>query len=626
MNTAPTQALPKLGLIAILACFTLLPNLGVAQKVDKIEPSFWWADMKSPKLQVMLYGEKIGHLMPEISYEGVKVEKSIRVKNSNYLFIDLDIEGAKPGKFDIVLKDGEKTALTQAYELRARKPNSAMREGFNSSDVMYLITPDRFANGDPSNDAVAGLSDQPNREHPGGRHGGDLQGLLDNLDYFEDMGITTLWVNPVLENNQPIYSYHGYSTTDYYKVDARYGSNELYKKLVDEAGKRGIKCIMDMIVNHCGSEHWWMKDLPMDDWINFQNEPYQQTNHRREALQDPYAAPSDRKLHNDGWFVETMPDLNQNNELMATYLIQNSIWWIEYLGLAGIRMDTYSYPDKYYMTEWTRRVMEEYPNFNVVGEEWSENPAIVAHWQKGKVNHDGYVSYLRSLMDFPMQKAISEAMNDEENHWNKGLIKMYHGLANDFLYPEPNELVVFLDNHDMSRFYTQVGEDPALLKMGLAYILTTRGIPQIYYGTEILLSNPGTEDHGIIRSDFPGGWKGDKVNAFTGKGLSEDAKDVQSYLKTLMNWRKGKTVISQGELTHFAPENGHYVYFRYNKDKTVMVVLNKNKEASQLKLGRFHRYLKQAKAGKNVADGKVYDLKGESITVPAKSALILELE
>lgn len=597
-----------------------------AQSLSRVEPTNWWAGMKNSKLQLLLYGEDIGHLMPSIDYEGVVVKRSIRVKNPNYLFVDLDLSGAKAGTFEIILKEGQKEVLSYSYELMQREAWSASREGFNSSDVMYLVTPDRFANGDEDNDGVKGLTEQPNRSKVGGRHGGDVQGLINQLDYVNDMGFTALWINPILENNQSEYSYHGYSTTDYYKVDARYGSNELYKKLVSEAKKKGIKSIMDMIVNHCGSEHWWMKDLPTDDWVNYQGEEFQQSNHRRQALQDPYAATEDARRHNDGWFVRSMPDLNQNNPLMAQYLIQNSIWWVEYAGLTGIRMDTYSYPDKHFMTEWTRRMMEEYPNLNIVGEEWSDNPVIVSYWQQGKRNKDGYVSYLPSLMDFPLQSVLSQSMKEKESPYAGGLIKLYRMLANDVLYPDPNNLVVFMDNHDMSRFYTQMDEDAALLKLGMAYLLTTRGIPQLYYGTEILMSNKGTEDHGVIRSDFPGGWKGDKVNAFTGKGLSAEAKDMQQYTKKILHWRKGNTVISQGSLVHYAPENGVYAYFRAYQGKTVMVVLNKNEKETALSLDRFADNLAGVAEGHNIIDGKDYRMDKEALSLPAKSAMILELK
>ena len=352
------------------------------------------------------------------------------------------------------------------------------------------------------------------------------------------MGFTAIWLNPVLENDMPDYSYHGYAATDFYKVDQRFGSNEEYRALIAKAKDKGIKIIMDMILNHCGSEHWFVKDMPTDDWVNFGGE-YVNTSHRRNTVQDIHASEYDKRMFSDGWFVKTMPDLNQRNPLLATYLIQNTIWWIEYSGLSGIRMDTYPYPDKDFMTDWTCAIRAEYPNFNTVGEEWVNNPAIVSYWQEGKDNHDDYTSCLPSLMDFPIQYALAQALVQEEKQYGSGLIELYKMLSQDFLYADPYSLVVFPDNHDMDRFFTQVNEDLDLFKMGIAYILTLRGTPQLYYGTEILMDNEGAPgDHGIIRTDFPGGWKGDEVNGFTGKGLSEQQKEAKAYIKKLLNWRK----------------------------------------------------------------------------------------
>jgi glycosidase len=611
-----------LALIALL----FLGNLAVfaKYKIDHLEPAFWWTGMKNKNLQLLVHGENIADLKPELNYSGVSIEKVTRVPNPNYLFVDLRInDEAAPGSFDILFQRGKKTVLKYNYQLLEREKGSAERAGFNTSDVMYLITPDRFANGNQGNDNVAGLKEQANRNNRDGRHGGDIQGIIDHLDYLVDMGFTSIWVNPVLENDQPQYSYHGYSTTDFYKTDARFGSNEEYRKLSQLAKQKGIGLIMDMILNHCGSEHWWMKDLPSKDWINYGGK-FVPTSHKRSAVQDKYASKEDLKKFADGWFVETMPDLNQRNEFLATYLIQNSIWWVEYAGLSGIRMDTYPYPDAAFMSEWTRRVMEEYPNFNIVGEEWSTNPVIVSYWQKGKVNHDGYVSYLPSLMDFPLQDAMSKGLVDEET-WGTGLIKLYEMLVNDILYADPNNLVIFPDNHDMSRIYSQLNEDFDLYKMAMTYVLTMRGIPQIYYGTEVLMSNPEGPAHGSIRSDFPGGWDGDAVNAFTGAGLSKKQKEAQSYLKTLLNWRKNKSVIHHGQLMHYAPENGVYSYFRYNKEEKVMVIFNKNKEKVELSTARFHEMLQDASEVKDVISGKSYPL-SQTIEIPARSGLVLEIK
>lgn len=612
-------------LVISLLSILLFANLGFSAKykIDHLEPSFWWAGMQNPNLQLLVHGNNISDLKPELNYEGVTIEKVSRLENSNYLFIDLHIEKeVKAGSFDILFKKGKRTELKYSYQLKARREGAANRVSFTPADVMYLITPDRFVNGNTKNDNVNGQLEQANRSNSNGRHGGDIQGMINSLDYISDMGFTAIWVNPLLENNQAEYSYHGYSTTDYYQIDPRYGSNEEYQKLSRLAKEKGIGLIMDVILNHCGSEHWWMKDLPSKDWINNKGE-FTSCSHKRTTVQDKYASKADLKQFADAWFVKTMPDLNQRNEFMSTYLIQNAIWWIEYADLYGIRVDTYPYSDAGFLTEWSKSILNEYPNFNIVGEEWSTNPAIVSYWQKGKVNHDGYLSYLPSLMDFPLQNALVEALTKKET-WGTGWIKLYEMLANDFLYADPGNLVIFPDNHDMARIFDQVNRDYALYKMAIAYTLTTRGIPQIYYGTEILAKSDAGGDHGLLRSDFPGGWEGDKVNAFTGKGLSEQEKEAQLFTKKLLNWRKNNETIHKGKVMHYAPLDGVYSYFRYTEKGMVMVILNKNTQPIQLQTQRFHEVL----AGKTVAKDIVLDhsfkLK-EFIEVPAQSALILEI-
>ncbi|WP_423129956.1 glycoside hydrolase family 13 protein [Gaoshiqia sp. Z1-71] len=609
----------------ISLCILVIQTSGLfAIGIDRVEPMFWWAGMKNPNLQLMIHGENIAGTNVELAYPGVTLQAVTRVENPNYLFIDLKIsEKARPGSFTISFSSKKKTEARYVYELKAREDGSAGRQGFNSSDVIYLITPDRFANGNPANDEMPGMKEKPNREDKDGRHGGDLRGIINSLDYLQDLGFTAVWLNPVLENNMTRTSYHGYSTTDFYRVDPRYGSNDEYRELSDELKKRGMKLIMDMIFNHCGSEHWWMDDLPMADWINHYPE-YKITSHRRTVNQDPYAAETDKQDMADGWFVPTMPDLNQRNPFMANYLIQNSIWWIESIGLEGIRQDTWPYPDKEMMAAWTKQVLDEYPNFNIVGEEWSLNPATVSYWQKGKLNADGYRCFLPGLMDFPLQHAAGQALKNEES-WDKGLQELYDALSNDFLYPDAGNLVVFPDNHDMLRFFTQVNEDKDLLKMALAYFLTIRGIPQIFYGTEILMSSPEPKDDGLIRSDFPGGWDGDRVNAFTGEGLSAGQKDMQHYLRTIQSWRKNKEVIHSGKLMHFVPQDGIYVYFRYNNDDAVMVVLNKNRETKNLSTERFAEVMKGYINGTEIISAsRINDL--TMITVPARSAMIIQLK
>jgi glycosidase len=494
-------------MITVLLLVTSIPALSSASAIDRVEPPFWWTGFRETQLQLLVYGEGISALKPSLSYPGVTLERVQTVDSPNYLFLYLDISAdASPGSFDIRF-EGEGVELSHSYTLKAKNPDPAWAEGFDSSDAIYLITPDRFANGDPENDDIENMGDPVDREDINGRHGGDIRGITQHLDYVADLGFTAIWLNPLLENRMPEFSYHGYSTTDFYRVDPRYGSNEEYREMVARAREQGLGVIMDMIVNHIGSEHWWMDDLPTGDWLNFQGAP-RMTSHEHIAEQDPHASQWDYRRYSDGWFVESMPDLNQRNQLLADYLTQNALWWIEYLGLAGIRMDTYPYPDKHYMSEWTRRVMHEYSDFNVVGEEWTDNSPAVAYWQRGKVNQDGYVSYLPSLMDFPLQNALRWGLVTEEDSKMEdlrpgGLLMLYRALANDFVYPSPGDLVVFPDNHDMSRIFTQLGGDYDLFRMAIAHTLVVRGVPQIYYGTEILMANPETDDHGLIRSDFP---------------------------------------------------------------------------------------------------------------------------
>lgn len=602
-----------------------LTGLLAEAQVHRVEPPNWWAGMQHPALQLMVYGDHIADSRVHLTYPGVSLVSVESVENPNYLFINLQIdEDTRPGTFTIEFTDSDGAASTYAYQLKERNPGSAEREGFNNSDVMYLLMPDRFANGDPGNDIVPGMrEDIVDRTDKTGLHGGDLRGIIDHLDYIHEMGFTAVWFNPFLENNMDRTSYHGYSTTDFYKVDPRYGSNEQFRELTSIAAEMDIKIIMDMIFNHIGSRHWWMEDLPTGDWINGYPD-FTISSHVRTVNQDRYASEYDRKRMVDGWFVPSMPDLNQRNKFLANYLIQNSIWWIEYAGLAGIRMDTYPYPDKEMMAEWNKRVLKEYPDFNIVGEEWSLNPGLVSYWQKGQTNHDGYDGEIPSMMDFPLQSALSESLTEEEG-WNTGWKKLYDALANDFLYPDPNNLVIFPDNHDMPRFFMQVGMDTDLYKLGIIYILTTRGIPQIFYGSEVLMTHEESNHHGHIRKDFPGGWAGDDVNAFTGQGLTEDQQEIQEFFRKLLNWRKQHVVIHTGRLIHYVPENGVYVYGRYNDQNRVMVLLNKTGEKARLDPVRFRELIGQSTSGTDVITGAEVDLTGK-IIVPAKTGLVLELK
>ncbi|WP_273275314.1 glycoside hydrolase family 13 protein [Maribacter polysiphoniae] len=597
------------------------------QPIDRVEPPNWWIGMQYNEVELMVYGQDIASYSVSLdTYEGVTLKQIKQVPNKNYLFLDLKIDGnARPGNLTLRFTKNEAESVIHSYPLLKRDPESKNVAGFNSSDAIYLITPDRFVNGDTGNDTVDGLKEKADRTFKGGRHGGDVQGIVNSLDYIKDLGFTAIWINPILENDMQTYSYHGYSTTDFYKVDPRYGSNESFKSLCKEARDKGMKVIMDMIANHCGLDHWWMQDLPSEDWIN-QWPEYTETNHKKTVILDPYASKIDYKQFFDGWFVPSMPDLNQRNESMAKYLIQNTLWWIEYSGISGIRMDTYPYPDMYFMSDWTKAVMDEYPNFNIVGEEWVTRPTIVSYWQKGKKNQNGYTSYLKSLMDFPLQNALVTSLNKEKT-WASSWTDLYETLGQDYLYPDPNNLVVFPDNHDMGRIYTQLNEDFDKYKLALTYIATVRGIPQIYYGTEILMKNPGTDDHGIIRSDFPGGWKNDKVNAFTGKGLSAKEKEAQGFVKKLMNWRKNSTLVHSGKLMHFAPKNQDeiYVMFRYDDKEKIMIVLNKNTKDMELDLKPYKEILGDQLTGKDVLSGTEFT-KAKKISVKAMGAMIIEVE
>jgi len=609
-----------LAIIALLLLTTLATQAAVKPKLDRVEPPNWWVGMKDPHLQLMVHGQNISDTKVKIDYPGVRVEGVTSVENPNYLFIDLMLaDTVKAGAFDILFTQKGKTIQKYTYQLEARKKGSAQRKGFSDSDVIYLIMPDRFANGNPSNDSMDGMLEKADRSDPNGRHGGDIQGVIDHLGYIANQGYTQIWLNPVLENNQPKYSYHGYSTTDFYKVDPRMGTNKEYSELSAKAKAKGIGLIMDMVFNHIGSSHWWMKDMPMKDWLNgYPN--FELCNFQKTVAQDPHVSKEDYNQMYDGWFVPSMPDLNQKNPYVANYLIENSIWWIEYAGLSGIRMDTYSFPDMHMMARWTCRIMKEYPNFNIVGEEWDTSPAIVSYWQRGKKNPNGYKSCLPSLMDFPIQDALTKSLTG--NSW----MPLYGTLAMDFLYPDPDNLVVFADNHDTERFFSSIGKDLGKFKLGMAYILTTRGIPQIYYGTEILSTGGANgEGDGFKRKDFPGGWAGDKVNAFTGQGLTAQQKTAQEFIKKLLNWRKSNDIVEHGKLMHFIPHDNIYVYFRYNDKGTIMVILNKNTEGKLLSTARFAEIMKGFTSGHDVVSGEnITDL--STITVPAMSPMIIELK
>jgi len=615
--------------------FILFSSISFSQ-IERIEPPNWWIGFNNNQLELLVKGENINTFTISTNYPGVTINNINKADSPNYLFVNLTIDKkTKPGLMKLNFIDETGNRFIHKYQLSKKRSNVNNSEGFNNSDVVYLITPDRFSNGDESNDSFNSLKEKIiDRKNTYARHGGDLRGIINSLDYIKNMGYTSLWLNPVLINDMEIYSYHGYATTDYYKVDPRFGTNQEYIELANKATSKGIKLIKDIIVNHCGLYHWWMEDLPYKDWINYQEiyksaksmEEFEKTmiysNHRRTAHQDIYASESDLEGMTDGWFVSVMPDLNQRNPFMATYLIQNSIWWIETLNLSGIRQDTYPYPDKNFMSNWAKSIMDEYPRFNIVGEEWTYNPLLVAYWQDGADNKDGYKSNLKSTMDFPMQKAIFEGISEKEN-WNSGLIKIYEGLSNDFHYSDPKSLMVFMDNHDMSRIYTQFKQNITQTKMALGLVLTMPRIPQILYGTEILMhdtSKPG--DHGLIRSDFPGGWKSDEINAFDQSGLSNDQIEMQNFLRKVLNFRKNNQIIINGDTKHFAPKDGVYLLSRkYNKE-TILIIINKNSSSYTLDLSRFAELNLNGENLKNIVSEEIIEWQ-DSMTLNNEGILIL---
>ncbi len=613
--------------LLIALCFGLMSSLGAQARevtIQHLEPASWWVGMRHSRVELMVHGEGINRLTPRLARAGVDIADVQKVANPNYLFVTLDIAAtAEPGTFDIAFLDGERVAVRHPYRLDARAPNSAARKGFDASDAILLIVPDRFANGDPGNDSVAGMIEPAHRAAPNGRHGGDIAGVARHLDYIAGMGFTQLWPTPLLENNQPQYSYHGYAITDLYRIDPRFGSNTDYRALAQRAKRKGVGLIMDVVLNHIGSGHWWMRDLPTPDWIHHGG-AFAPTNHRRTIVQDPHAAPADRAGFVEGWFSPGMPDLNQRNPHLVNYLIQNTLWWIEYAGLSGIREDTFGYADPGFLSAWAKAVLAEYPDFSMVGEEWSANPATVAHWQRGKINASGHVPHMPSMMDFPLHIALRGALEAPESD-DIGLIGLYEMLANDFQYPDASRLVVFAENHDTTRMLAHLDGDVAGFKLAMAYVATVRGTPQFFYGSEVLLAGPRQRNDGEIRADMPGGWAGDLVNAFSGRGLSAPQREAQEYLRRLLLWRQRTPVVQHGELRHFAPQRGVYVYFRYDAKNTVMVALNRNASATPLALERFGDLIPSGRRARDVITGAHADT-DRPLMLAAGAATILEFE
>jgi len=507
-------------------------------------------------------------------------------------------------------------------KLKERAQGSAVRKGFTAGDAIYLLMPDRFANGDLENDSQPGMIEQADRSNPSGRHGGDIKGISDHLQYIKDLGATAIWINPLLENNNKAYTYHGYAITDFYRIDPRYGTNEDYSALVSKSHQMGMKVIMDMIFNHCGINHWFINDLPMKGWIH-EFPQFTKSNFRAESLTDPHASEYDRNLMVTGWFDNNMPDLDQRNPFLSNYLIQNSIWWIEYAGLDGIRMDTQPYPYKEIMTEWTKRINEEYPYFNIVGEAWMQRETMTAFYQKDSKFGNGYNSGVPFITDFPMYNAITKAFTENEG-WTEGMARIYYVLAQDFVYADPYGLLIFADNHDLNRFFTSVRKDFDAYKLAMAFLLTTRGIPMIYYGTEFLMEGEEHKGHGEIRKDFPGGWTTDTVNYFTGKGMSSQQQEAYAYLKNILQWRAGNEAVKTGKLTQYIPQDGVYVYFRESGDQRIMVILNNANETRSIETVRFKENLKGTIHGKNIINGKPFTFRN-TILVEPRQPLIIEL-
>ncbi|MCX6284379.1 MAG: glycoside hydrolase family 13 protein, partial [Bacteroidetes bacterium] len=581
---------------------------------------------KNSSLQLLVYGKDIGNKAVSIAggkQSDILITAVHKVQSPDYLFIDLKIAAsARPGTFTVNFSEGKKLFTSFRYELKERKAGSAQRKGFDNSDVIYLIMPDRFANGDTSNDNIAGMKERVDRSKPDSRHGGDIKGIVNHLDYLQELGVTALWMTPLVENNQPIYSYHGYSATDFYKVDPRFGTNEDYVQLSEALHKRGMKLIIDEVFNHCGSEHWWMKDLPSEDWIN-QWPEFTRSTYRAGSISDPYVAETDSIQFSRGWFDKTMPDLNQRNPYMKNYLIENSIWWMEFAGIDGIRQDTYPYSYKDAMSDWGKRMLEEYPNLNIVGECWMNYPATVAYWQKGSKNLDGFNSNLPSVFDFPLHDALIQAFNEKEG-WSTGILRLYEIISQDFSYTNPMNIVTFADNHDVNRYLDTQNDDVRKLKMAMEFIFTSRGIPEIFYGTELLMTTGADKGHGSIRRDVPGGWPGDSRNVFTTPGRNQAENEMFNFMHTLLNFRKSSTALQTGKLLHFIPGEGIYTYFRYNSQSTVMVVMNNNEEQKIHETGRYREVLKKFRSGREVISGKpITDL--SKLTIPGKSVLIIEL-
>jgi len=607
----------------ILLLFITL-STSVSAQIDRMEPPFWYEEMNKTEVQVLFYGKNIAQNSVAVS-NNVVITNVTKTENPNYLFVTIDTKNVKAQELQFTFTNGKKT-FKRSYEIKKRKPNSAIRKSFDASDVMYLLMPDRFANGNEKNDSDSNLQEKANRSLPGGRHGGDIQGIINNLDYIKELGATAIWSTPMCEDNDKGYSYHTYGQSDVYRIDPRYGTNEEYKKLADEMHKRDLKLIKDYVTNHWGAEHWMFKDMPTYDWFH-QFPGYKQSNYRMTTQYDTNASKTDAKLCMDGWFVPSMPDLNQSNPLVLNYLTQNAIWWIEYADLDGFRVDTYSYNDKEGIAKWTKAITDEYPYFNIVGEVWMHDQAQISYWQKDSpiAKIQSYNSYLPSVMDFTLHDTFGSVFNEDKTNWNDGMFKVYENFVNDFLYDNPNNLLIFAENHDTNRFNYIYKNDLNKYKMAMTILATMRGIPQLYYGSEIGMAGDKGKGDADIRQDFPGGWNGDANNAFTKQGRTAEQQKFFEFSSKLFTWRKSKEVIHSGKMTHYLPDNNVYVYFRHNDKETVMVIINNAPDTQKINSTRFQENIKSFISGVDILSGKTIDLKNE-ITIEGKSALILELK
>ena len=598
----------------------LFYSISLSAQITKVEPPFWWEDMHDSSLMITLYGDDLAAY--KVKSKSLKITNVVRLENENYLFVYVDLAKTKAGDYELILHHNTKASFTIPYTLHTRREDSALRQGYTSADFIYLIMPDRFVNGDPTNDAHPELTEKPNRKDPWGRHGGDLQGIINHLDYIEDLGVTAIWNTPVVEDNDPKGSYHMYAASDVYQIDRRFGTNETYKKLSLEMRKRNMKLIMDYVVNHWSLEHYMIKDLPSTDWIN-QWESFTPSSHAKEIFTDPYAAEIDKKEMVDGWFVKSMPDLNQKQPQLLKYLTQNAIWWVEYADLSGFRVDTYPYNSRDEVTAWSKAIMDEYPNFSIVAESWVMNPVHLSYWQKDSpiAALDGFNSHVTHVKDFALYGAVHQIFNEETPWWDQKMNKIYKVFQNDFLYANPDNLMVFLENHDTTRI-NEITPDFGDYKIVTTLMATVRGTPQTYYGTEIGMRGLKENGDADLRRDFPGGWQEDRRSAFVASERTDRENRYYDFTSKLFNWRKNEPVIHHGKTMHFSPKNEVYTYFRFTNDKTIMVVLNANKEQQTINFSRFEERIGNTKSGKNVFTDEIISFT-KPIAVPPKSIKII---